>query len=104
MVAMKQKNRRELKTSGGFCNIKDECMMIIELHHKNSEIELREIGRTELTAPLVLEDEGKFFIKAPCDPRICAAAPKHLIYKECRGESLNNIAIVRSAKSEEVLA
>ena len=78
--------------------------MIIELHHKNSEIELREIGRTELTAPLVLEDEGKFFIKAPHDPRICQPAKQlHLCYRECRGETLNNIAIMRSAKSEEIL-
>ena len=79
-------------------------MMIIELHHNDGKVEEKEIARTELSAPLVLEDNDKFFIKAPHDPRICQPAKQlHLCYRECRGETLNNIAIMRSAKSEEIL-
>lgn len=78
--------------------------MIIELHHNDGTAEFREIARTELIAPTVIENKGKFFIKTPCDPRICKTVAKYLLYKECRGEVLSNIEIVRSAKSEEVLA
>ena len=80
--------------------------MIIELYHNNAKSELREISCLKLTAPLVLfdSDTGKFFVKTPCDPRICETAPKYLLYRECRGEVLVNIVIVRTLKSEEVLA
>lgn len=78
--------------------------MIIELHHNDGTMEPREIARTELTAPTVLKTKDKFFLKSPCDPRICTTAPKSLVYRECRGESLNNIEVVRTAKTEEVLA
>ena len=78
--------------------------MIVELHHNDGTSEFREIARTELIAPTVIEDQGKFFIKTPCDPRICEKVAKYLLYRECRGEVLSNIEVVRSAKSEEVPA
>ena len=80
--------------------------MIIELYHNNAKSELREISCSKLTAPLVLFDSntGKFFVKTFCDSRICETAPKYLLYRECRGEVLSNIEIVRTLKSEEVLA
>lgn len=78
--------------------------MDIELHHNDGKSEFREIARTELTAPLVIKDKGKFFIKAPHDPRILKTVPKYLLYRECRGEVLKNIEVVRTPKSEEVLA
>lgn len=78
--------------------------MIIELHHNDGSVEPREIARTELTAPTVLKTRDKFFIKSPCDPRLCTIGPKHLMYRECRGENLNSIEIVRTPNSEEVLA
>ena len=78
--------------------------MIIELYHNNAKSELREISCLGLTAPLVLFDSDKFFVKTPYDPRICETAPKYLMYRECRGEVLSNIEIVRTLKSEEVLA
>lgn len=78
--------------------------MIIELHHNDGKIESQEVARTELNVPLVIKDKNKFFIKAPHDPRICLSTTRlHLCYRECRGETLNNIAIVRSATSEEIL-
>ena len=78
--------------------------MIIELHHNDAKSELREISCLELTAPLVLFDTGKFFVKTPCDPRICETAPKYLLYRECRGELLGNIEIVRQKSTTEVTA
>ena len=78
--------------------------MIIELHHNDGTAELPEICCTELTAPTVIQAKGKFFIKAPCDPRITLTAAKYLLYRECRGEFLSNIVVSRSDKSEEVLA
>lgn len=78
--------------------------MIIELHYNDGTVEFPEVCCTELTAPTVIKDKGKFFLKTPCDPRICLKAIKYLLYRECRGEVLNNIAIVRDFKSEEVLA
>lgn len=79
--------------------------MIIELHHNDGQVEPQEIARTELNAPLVIKDGDKFFIKAPHEPRICLPTTKqiHLCYRQCRGENLNNIAIMRSVKSEEIL-
>lgn len=79
--------------------------MIIELHHNDRKSEFREISCLELTAPLVLfdSDTGKFFVKTPCDPRICETAPKYLLYRECRGQVLGNIEIVQQ-KSTEVMA
>lgn len=77
--------------------------MDIELHHNDGKSEFLEIARTELNAPLVIEHKGKFFIKTPYDPRILETVPKYLLYRECRGEVLTNIEVVRSPK-EEVLA
>jgi hypothetical protein len=76
--------------------------MIVELHSNDGTSKFLEVCCTELTAPSVIFDQDKdqFFIKSPCDPRICTTAAKYLLYKECRGEVLNNI-IVRS-RSEEV--
>lgn len=78
--------------------------MIIELHHNDGTAEFPEICCTELTAPTVIQVKGKFFIKSPCDPRIFLTVAKYLLYRECRGEFLNNIAVSRSNKSDEVLA
>ena len=80
--------------------------MIVELHHNDGTSDFPEICCTELTAPSVIFDShtGKFFVKAPCDPRICTTVAKYLLYRECRGEVLNNIKVVRTPKSEEVLA
>lgn len=78
--------------------------MIIELQHNDGTSDFPEICCTELTAPTIIKDKGKFFLKTPCDPRICQKVAKYLLYRECRGEVLNNIAIVRDSKSEEVLA
>ncbi len=76
--------------------------MIIELRHNDTTTEFREISCVELTAPTVILDEntGKFFIKAPCDPRICQTIAKYLLYRECRGEILSNIEIVRKDSVE----
>ena len=76
--------------------------MIIELRHNDRKSEFREISCLELTAPLVLFDSntGKFFVKTPCDPRICEIAPKYLLYRECRGEVLVNIEIVRQKSTQ----
>lgn len=78
--------------------------MIIELHYNDGTVEPREIARTELTAPTVLKARDNFFLKSPCDPRICTIAPKYLMYRECRGENLSTIEVVRILESEEVLA
>lgn len=78
--------------------------MIIELHRNDGRTDFVEIARSELTAPTVIQNKGKFFIKTPHDPRICSTVAKYLLYRECRGEVLNNIAVVRSDTSEEVLA
>ncbi len=77
--------------------------MIIELQSKDGKSDFREVCCTELTAPTVLEHNGKYFLKTPCDPRIHSIVDKYLLYRECRGEVLNNIAVARSAKSEELL-
>ena len=77
--------------------------MIIEIHHNDRKSEVRKISCLELTAPLVLFDSGKFFVKTPHDPRICETAPKYLLYRECRGEVLSDIEIVQQ-KSTEVTA
>ena len=79
--------------------------MIIEFRHNDRKSELREISCLKLTAPLVLFDDrtGKFFVKTPCDPRICEKVTKYLMYRECRGEVLGNIEI-RRKKSTEVTA
>lgn len=78
--------------------------MIIELQSNNGKSDFPEICCTELTAPTVIENKGRFFLKTPCDQRICSTVVKYLLYRECRGEVLNNIAIVRTVESEEVLA
>jgi hypothetical protein len=75
--------------------------MTIELHYNDGRREFREIACTEVTAPIVLKDGDKFFIKTPCDLRICATVIKYLPYRQVRGEVLDNIEIVRSP-SEEV--
>ncbi|MEG4133349.1 hypothetical protein QUA41_31240 [Microcoleus sp. Pol11C1] len=77
--------------------------MIVELIRNDGTSDFPEICCTELTAPSVIfdSDSGKFFAKAPIDPRICPVAVKYLPYRECRGEVLSSIAIVRS-HSEEV--
>ena len=72
--------------------------MIIELqfHDRNRPSEFYEIDRTELTAPTTLCDKkGNFFVKCPLDPRITAGIEKYLCYRQCRGEHLSNIEIVR---------
>lgn len=75
--------------------------MTIELHYNDGRREFREIACTDLTPPLVLLDGDKFFVKSPCDPRICTTVINYLPYRQVRGEVLNNIEIVRSS-SEEV--
>jgi len=84
----------------GSANLRDSSMTI-ELHYNDGRQEFREISGTELTAPLVLLEGDNFFIKSPCDPRICVTVVKYLPYRQVRGEVLNNIEIVRSP-SEEV--
>ncbi|MEG4273838.1 MULTISPECIES: hypothetical protein [unclassified Microcoleus] len=78
--------------------------MIVELHHNDGKSEFPEICCTELTAPSVIfdRDTGKFFFKTPCDPRICTTVAKYLLYRECRGEVLNSIKVVRPLDSEDV--
>ena len=77
--------------------------MIVELQDNNGKSDFPEVCCTELTAPTILENNGKYFLKTPCDPRIHSTVDKYLLYRECRGEALNNIAVVRSDKSEEIL-
>lgn len=82
--------------------------MIIELQFRDSSrpSEFREIAKTELTAPTVIEDKkGNFFIKCPVDSRIMNVGTRDcpLQYRQCRGEHLSSIEIVRTPKSEEVL-
>ena len=82
--------------------------MIIELHFhdRNRPTEFWEIARTELTAPTVLVNkEGKFFVKCPMDPRIEVGGIKqYLLYKQCRGGHLSSIEIVRSPSEQEEVA
>jgi hypothetical protein len=80
-------------------------MIVVELHHHNKKVDSVKIDRTELTAPTVIFDrhQGKFFVKLPVDPRITAGTPNcPLQYRQCRGEVLSNIEVVRSASAEEV--
>jgi len=77
--------------------------MTIELHYNDGRTDFREITCTEFTAPTVLKDEDNFFVKSPCDPRICQTVAKYLLYRQVRGEVLTNIEVVRShSESEEV--
>jgi hypothetical protein len=81
-------------------------MIVVELQFRdrNRPSNLFKIARTELTAPTVIEDkEGNFFIKCPIDPRIVVGSVDcPLQYRQCRGEVLSNILVVRSL-SEEVV-
>lgn len=75
--------------------LRETANMTIELCFNDGTSEFREICRTELTAPTVIENRGKFFIKVPCDSRIYSCVHSFLIYRECRGEVLNNIEVAR---------
>lgn len=75
-------------------------MIVVELQFSDRRpSNLFNIIGTEFTAPTVLEDkEGNFFIKCPLDPRIITAGTPDcpLQYRQCRGEALSNILVVRS--------
>ena len=82
--------------------------MIVEFHFhdRTRQPEFRQIACTELTAPTTVVDrEGNFFIKSPIDHRITAGGIKnYLCYRQCRGEYLSSIEIVRKASEQEEVA
>lgn len=81
-------------------------MIVVELQFRdrNRPSDFFNIVGSELTAPTVIEDrEGNFFIKCPINPRIVAGSVDcPLLYRQCRGEVLSNILVVRSQPEEEV--
>lgn len=84
-------------------------MIAIELQFRDRTRpnDFYQIVGTELTAPTVIKDkEGNFFIKCPIDPRIVVVGSVDcpLLYRQCRGEVLSDILVVRSESSEEEVA
>jgi hypothetical protein len=77
-------------------------MIAIELCKKDGTVKSAKIKGTELTAPTVIQDRrGNFYVKVPVDPRITAGKPDYpLQYRQCRGEALSSIEIVRSLSEE----